>query len=670
MVREWYQLLAIDPQTEPDPGEALARLTDEMARLSAAYYAGTPEITDAQYDGLADLHAALSGHIQAQEAPVGAPAAQGYAKVTHRARLFSMDKATTPGEVRAWAERVMRAAEGETPEFLLEYKLDGLTINLTYEDGALVQAATRGDGRIGEGILEQVKTIAGIPQTIAYRGVMEVHGEGVMLRSTLRAYNETAEEPLRNPRNAAAGALRNLDARVTASRRLSAFFYDVGYILDAPYDDGIGMMAFIEQQQLPTTGLCRRYASMDALLEGLADIEAKRDALDFDIDGAVIKVNDLALRRRMGGTDRVQRWELAYKFAPQEATTRLLDVTWEVGRTGKLTPLAHLEPVDIAGATVRRATLNNEADIARKAVRIGDWVWVRRAGDVIPEILGAAPQQDDDAPRTAIETPESCPACGTQLLVKGAHWFCPARDCRPRVLAALDYFCSRTAMDIRALSGKTLERLYDAGLVRDAADLYALTEEKLNGLPGVADKKARALTEAIAESKNQPLDRLMVALGIPNVGRATARDLAARFGSMQGLAQATAEQLTDVPEVGGIVAQGIVAWFADEASAELVSRLAACGVDPRVATPDDASPRLLEGKTFVLTGTLPTLTREMATALIEAAGGNVKGSVSAKTHYVVAGEDAGSKLEKARALGVTLLDETALRSLLANGENF
>ena len=546
-------------------------------------------------------------------------------------------------------------------KYAVEYKLDGLTINLTYRDGQLVQAATRGNGEVGEGILPQARTIRCVPLSIPYQGLLEVQGECIMRLSTLDAYNKTADEPLKNARNAAAGALRNLDPAVTARRRLDAFFYQIGTIENPPYDDLDGMLAFLEGNGFPTSHYEAHAATYEEICSRIDAVEAKRESLDFLIDGAVVKVCDLATRRAMGNTEKFPRWAVAYKFAAEENVATLLDVTWELGRTGKLTPLAHLTPSEIGGVTVKRATLNNYGDIQRKKVAIGCEVWIRRSNDVIPEITGrmgeASPNEKPILP------PTHCPACGQPLVERGANLFClNRRTCKPQAVARLAHFAGRNAMDIDTFSDKTAELLYDALGVRDCADLYKLTVNDLLALDGFQQKRAENLVAALDKSRHCTLDAFLFAIGIPNVGRKTARDLAEHFGSLEAVEQATQEELTAIPDVGDIVAASVVEFFSFAENREMVERLLAAGVHPEHES--NALSDALSGKTIVVTGTLPTLTREEAEKLIARHGGKPSASVSKKTAFVLAGEKAGSKLTKAQSLGIPVIDEAAFLDML------
>ncbi|MDD3214469.1 MAG: NAD-dependent DNA ligase LigA, partial [Eubacteriales bacterium] len=533
--------------------------------------------------------------------------------------------------------------------------------NLTYRDGALVQAATRGNGEVGEGILPQVRTIRSVPLTIPYQGLLEVQGECIMHLSTLEAYNRTAEEPLKNARNAAAGALRNLDPGVTAARKLDAFFYQIGTIENPPYDEQQGMIAFLKQNNFSTSPYFFPADSYEQISAAIDEVENRREGLDFLIDGAVVKVTSLEIREAMGNTDKFPRWAVAYKFAAEENIATLLDVTWQLGRTGKLTPLAHLTPTDIAGVTVQRATLNNYGDIQRKKVAIGCKVWIRRSNDVIPEIMGRMGEPNAD--EREILPPERCPACGHELIERGANLFCMNRNsCKPQAVARLAHFAGRNAMDIEGFSEKTAELLYDELSVRDPADLYRLSANDLMPLAGFKEKRVENLIASLQNSKHCSLDAFLFAIGIANVGRKTARDLAADFGSLDALAAASQERLTDIPEIGAVVAASIVEFFSFPENCEMIDRLLSAGVTPQWQS--QAQSDLLTGQTVVVTGTLPTLSRDEAEALIAAHGGKAAGSVSRKTSFVLAGEKAGSKLTKAQELGIPVLTEEELLAKL------
>lgn len=656
--------------------QRMRELIDELNNASVHYYTyGESIMSDARWDEKLNMLIALekeSGVVlpDSPSVRVGAEPLASFESHRHINRLWSMDKVQSKEELFAWIQRVEKLHaqlnDGrETPlpplSYAVEYKLDGLTINLTYQDGQLVQAATRGNGEVGEGILAQARTIRCVPLTIPYKGLLEVQGECIMKLSTLEAYNRTADEPLKNARNAAAGALRNLDPTVTAKRKLDAFFYQVGTIVDPPYTDMDGMLAFLKENGFPTSQYAEHASNYDEISDRIDKVEEQRSTLDFLIDGAVVKVCDLATRQAMGNTEKFPRWAVAYKFAAEENTATLLDVTWELGRTGKLTPLAHLTPTDIGGVTVKRATLNNYGDILRKNVAIGCEVWIRRSNDVIPEIMGRVGEPGDA--ETVITPPSHCPACGEKLVERGAHLFCMnRRSCKPQAVARLAHFAGRNAMDIDTFSDKTAELLYDALGVRDCADLYRLTVNDLLVLDGFKQKRAENLISALEKSRTCTLDAFLFAIGIPNVGRKTARDLASHFGSLEAVKAATLEELTAIPDVGDIIAASVVEFFSFHENLEMIDRLLAAGITPQHES--DAVSDILAGKTIVVTGTLPSLSREEAEKLITVHGGKPSGSVSKKTAFVLAGEKAGSKLTKAQFLGIPILDEAAFMSLI------
>ena len=656
----------------------MQELISQLNAASRAYYDGNDAVMsddawDAMYAELRRLEEETGERMpDSPTRRVGGEVLSGFEEHRHIARLWSMDKAQSESEILAWAQRCekLTSAAGGLPQnrYCVEYKLDGLTLNLTYDGGALVQAATRGNGEVGEGILPQAQTIRCIPLTIPFKGRMEVQGECIMKLSTLKKYNETAQEPLKNARNAAAGALRNLDPKVTASRNLDALFYQVGYIEGRSFETQREMIAFMQENGLPVSPFAKEAETIGEALDFVREIEAQRDTLDFLIDGATIKLTDMRTREVLGTTDKFPRWAIAFKFAAQETVTKLLDISWELGRTGKLTPLAHLEPVDICGVTVKRATLNNYGDICRKRVRVGSDVWVRRSNDVIPEIMGVVYTGEGEAPETDVVPPETCPACGGALTMRGAHIFCMNRNtCRPQAIARMAHFASRQGMDIESFSEKTAELFYDSLGVRSAADLYSLDKADMIALKGFGARKADKLLAELRKSKGCELDSFLFAIGIPNIGRKTARDLMEHFGTLESLMTATQEELVALDDVGEIVAQSITEFFADEENRAFVRRLLEAGVSPQVHR-EEAAGNLFAGMTFVLTGTLPTLNRAQAEELIRKNGGKAAGSVSKKTSVVLAGESAGSKLEKAKTLGVRIMDEETFLACIEKGE--
>lgn len=657
-----------------DDLQRMQELIEKLNAASKAYYDGNDAVIsddewDAMYAQLKKLEEKTNTRLEnSPTRRVGGEVLSGFEEHRHIARLWSMDKAQSEEEIVAWAHRCKKLTDeaGGLPEngYCVEYKLDGLTLNLTYDGGHLVQAATRGNGEVGEGILAQAKTIRCIPMEIPFKGRMEVQGECIMRLSALAKYNETADEPLKNARNAAAGALRNLDPRVTASRNLDALFYQVGYIEGKSFASQQDMIDFLKENGLPVSPYTGWAGSIEEAMRLVHLIEEERDSLDFLIDGATIKLTDMRTREVLGTTDKFPRWSIAFKFAAQETVTKLESVSWELGRTGKLTPLAHLAPVDICGVTVKRATLNNYGDICRKRVRVGSDVWVRRSNDVIPEIMGVVWTGEGEAPETDILPPQRCPACGGELTVRGAHIFCLNRQtCRPQAIARMAHFASRQGMDIETFSEKTAELFYDQLGVRTAGDLYALDKASMMALRGFGAKKADKLLAELEKSKSCELDAFLFAIGIPNIGKKTARDLMSHFGSLESLMAAGEEELMSLDDVGGIVAGSIREFFADEENLSFVRRLLDAGVKPQIHQ-EEAAGDLFAGMTFVLTGTLPTLSRAQAEEIIRKNGGKTAGSVSKKTSVVLAGESAGSKLEKAQKLGLRIMDESEFLSLV------
>ena len=643
--------------------QRMQELVDRLNTYARAYYVeDAPLISDGEYDALEAELIALERETGTvlPDSPthrVGGEPLSKFEEHRHLGRLWSLDKVRTLDGIREWMDRVKKLlALAEDPLYALEYKFDGLTINLTYENGILVQGATRGNGVTGEAILPQLKTIRSLPLSIPFQGRMEVQGECIMLLSVLNKYNKTAKEPLKNARNAAAGALRNLDPQVTAERNLSCFCYNVGYIEGKTLSDHREMIAFLRENGFPVSPFIHYGHGADEFIKIIDQVAEERDKLDFLIDGMVIKVCDFAQREQLGYTEKFPRWALAYKFAAEEATTGIESVTWEVGRTGKLTPVAHVTPVDLCGVTVSNATLNNYDDICRKKVGVGSTVFIRRSNDVIPEILGAVP---GDKPKAPVEKPTVCPFCGAHVEHRGVHLYCTnPLSCRPQIISRLAHFASRDAMDIDTFADKTAEQLFHELNVATIPELYTLRRERLLSLDGFGEKKAQNLLTALENSKHRPLSAFLNALGIPNVGVKTARDLSLTFGSLDKLRNATFEELIAIEDVGDIVAESVLSFFHDPRISRQIDDLIAYGVSPAADRAATASP--ISGKTIVITGTLPTLSRKEAEDLIQNHGGKAAGSVSKKTDYVLAGEAAGSKLAKAQQLGIPVIDEQTL----------
>ena len=649
--------------------QRIRELVDKLNEYSKAYYVlDAPKISDKEYDELYDelLRLEEQSGIILPDSPtqrVGGDPLPCFEPHTHIHRLWSLDKVRTREDLIDWGRRVERLAESQQlprVKYALEYKFDGLTINLTYEGGRLITGATRGNGIVGEDITPPIKTIRTVPLTIPFKGKMEVQGECYMKLSVLDEINKTTDEKLKNARNAAAGALRNLDPRITAKRRLDCYCYNVGYIEGKKLETQDEMLGFLRENGFTVSDYLVFCDDIETVCDEIDKAEESRPHLDFLIDGMVVKVRDFATREALGATEKFPRWAMAFKFAAEETTTTVRDITWEVGRTGKLTPRASFDPVELAGATIRHATLNNFDDIQRKRVGIGSRVFIRRSNDVIPEILSAV---EGDVPERQVEKPTVCPACGAHVEHRGVHLYCTnSLSCAPQIAGRLAHYASRDAMDIDTFSEKTAALFVEELKLKSIPDLYDLGPQDYMGLQGFGERRINNLMAAIERSKDCTLGAFIFAIGIPNVGAKTAKDLARRFGTIEALRSATVEQLTEVPDVGEIVARSIVEFFADPSIATQVDRLLAHGVKPRPEEVQQDSP--ISGKTIVVTGTLEKLDRRQAEALIESLGGKAAGSVSKKTDYVLAGESAGSKLTKARELGVRVLNEQEFFELI------
>ena len=649
--------------------QRIRELVDKLNEYSKAYYVlDAPKISDKEYDELYDelLRLEEQSGIILPDSPtqrVGGDPLPCFEPHTHIHRLWSLDKVRTREDLIDWGRRVERIAESQhlpKVKYALEYKFDGLTINLTYEGGRLITGATRGNGIVGEDITPQIKTIRTVPLTIPFKGKMEVQGECYMKLSVLDEINKTTDEKLKNARNAAAGALRNLDPRITAKRKLDCYCYNVGYIEGKKLETQDEMLGFLRENGFTVSDYLVFCDDIETVCDEIDKAEESRPHLDFLIDGMVVKVRDFATREALGATEKFPRWAMAFKFAAEETTTTVRDITWEVGRTGKLTPRASFDPVELAGATIRHATLNNFDDVRRKRVGIGSRVFIRRSNDVIPEILSAV---EGDVPERQVEKPTVCPACGAHVEHRGVHLYCTnSLSCAPQIAGRLAHYASRDAMDIDTFSEKTAALFVEELKLKSIPDLYDLGPQDYMGLQGFGERRINNLMAAIERSKDCTLGAFIFAIGIPNVGAKTAKDLARRFGTIEALRSATVEQLTEVPDVGEIVARSIVEFFADPSIATQVDRLLAHGVKPRPEEVQQDSP--ISGKTIVVTGTLEKLDRRQAEALIESLGGKAAGSVSKKTDYVLAGESAGSKLTKARELGVRVLNEQEFFELI------
>ncbi|MHB9150404.1 MAG: NAD-dependent DNA ligase LigA [Thermoleophilia bacterium] len=673
-----------------------AELRDLIRHHDRLYYVlDSPEISDVAYDELfRELRRMEEAfpELLTSDSPtqrVGGEPLAVFGRIHHLEPMLSLANAKDEAELEVWHRRVVRLTEdaGFDPgelKFVLEPKIDGLAISLRYEQGRLVSGATRGDGSVGEDVTQNLRTLPVVPLVMFPGGgplpdLVEVRGEVYLPLEAFERLNESRrandESTFANPRNAAAGSLRQLDPRVTASRPLSMWAYGVAVADTVPGNPGgeeggrFGgqwqVLEWLRARGFRVNPDVRKVAGLDEILEACRDWEGRRGSLGYDIDGVVVKIDDRALQQALGSAGRDPRWAVAYKFAPSTAQTRLLEIRINVGRTGMLNPYAVLEPVVVGGVTVAQATLHNEDDIRRKDLRVGDTVVVQRAGDVIPQVVSPLTDLRDGTERE-FTMPSLCPSCSTPVVrIEGAVAVrCPNPDCPAKAVEVLKHFVSRGAMDIEGVGDKIGRRFFELGLVRDPADLYRLRLEDLLPLEGFQEKSARNVLEAIETSKERSLSRVLFSLGIPHVGGQTAELLADRFHSVTALRQASLDEIAEVEGVGPIIAESVHTFFRDPRAIDLVERLAAAGVRTEEEKTPGRSTGPLSGRTFVLTGTLPSLTREQATGLIEAAGGRVIGSVSSKTDYVVVGDSPGSKLEKARKLGVAELDEATFQELV------
>lgn len=656
--------------------ERIKELIEVIDELNYSYYTlDSPKVSDKEYDALYDELTSLedkTGYILSYSPTqrVGGNVLDKFEKHVHLGKLWSLDKSQSYEELINWDNRVRRSIEDynkdvedklPNPEYILEYKFDGLTINLTYKDGELVQGASRGNGSIGEGILGQLKTIKSIPLKISYNNTIEIQGEGLMPLSALEEYNKTANEPLKNPRNAAAGALRNLDPKVTQKRNLTAYFYNVGYIEGKSFDSHLEQLEFLRANKFPVYSYIKSFSSMKDLIDEIETNKDNRAKLDILTDGMVIKINDIKTRQALGYTNKFPRWAIAYKFEAEEVSTRLLEVIWNVGRSAKVTPTALLEPVDIGGVTVKRATLNNYDDIERKGVRLNSRVLIRRSNDVIPEILGALETEEETY---LIEKPTHCPSCNSELIQNGVHIFCPnSLSCKPQLVSRLVHFASRDAMNIEGFSEKTAQKLLEDLNIRDLPEIYEVKYDDLRNLEGYKDKKSNNLIEAIEKSKKVSLASFIYALGISNVGIKTASDLANYFKSLDNIKNATYDVLINVGDIGDIIANSILEFFHDDKILEGIDKLLYEGVEPYFEE-IKAEDSIFTGKTVVITGSIEGLSRNDIKDIVERKGGKVSGSVSKKTDYVIVGEDAGSKYDKAVELGIAIINQDELKNLV------
>jgi DNA ligase (NAD+) len=660
-----------------NPAVRAEELRARLREASHRYYVlDAPTLSDAEYDRLfRELEQIEADHpdLITPDSPtrrVGAAPSEKFAKVTHRRQMMSLANAMSEEEFLEFDGRVHRLLGDDPVRYVVEPKLDGLAVTLAYENGRLVQGATRGDGLTGEDVTANLRTIKMVPLQLKGKppARFEVRGEVFINKRDFVRMNEEREkagEPtFVNPRNCAAGSLRQLDPRITAQRPLSIFFYETGETTGLEFQSHWEKLAYLRELGLRTNPENERADSLEAVKDKYQRMLGKRHELPYEIDGSVIKVDSEDQRRRLGAVSRTPRWAVAWKFPAEEEATTVEDIFVSVGRTGALTPVAALEPVHVGGVTVSRATLHNEDELRRKDVRVGDRVFLRRAGDVIPEIVRVIPESRP-ADSKPWEMPKQCPACGTPVIREEGEAItrCPNPTCPAKTVSRLRHFASRLAMDIEGLGVETSTQLTETGLVKTPADLYRLTYDQLVGLERFADLSARNLLAAIEASKTRPLRHVIYALGIRMVGEATALALARRFGSLEALMDASVEQLQSVRDVGPEVARQIHDFLAMPEQREVIRQLLAAGVRPE---PEQAvtAAGSFAGKTVVLTGTLKQYSRENAKAEIERRGGRVSGSVSRKTDLVVAGEDAGSKLQKAQELGVRVVDEDGFREML------
>jgi DNA ligase (NAD+) len=680
------------PANPQDPARRAAWLREQLHHHAHLYYVlDAPQIPDAEYDRMfQELQALEAAHpeLLSPDSPtqrVLGKVLDGFQPVRHAVPMLSIrtetdTEPTGAANFDARVRRELKLTEADPPiEYQAELKFDGLAINLRYEQGVLVQAATRGDGEVGEDVTQNIRTINQVPLRLdgAAPEVLEVRGEVYMRRDAFDRLNERqrelGEKTFVNPRNAAAGAVRQLDPGIAAKRPLSFFAYGWGEVVGWPDQPPMqaGVLDALEAFGLPVNHERAVVLGAEGLIDFHRRIGERRDQLPFDIDGVVYKVNRLDLQKQLGFVTREPRWAVAHKYPAQEQMTTVQGIDIQVGRTGKLTPVAKLAPVFVGGVTVTNATLHNLFELRRKRVRLGDRVIVRRAGDVIPEVVGVVPTpREGYVPN--FRMPRACPVCGSAVVRERGevnHRCSGGLFCAAQRKQALLHFAQRRAMDIEGLGDKLVEQLVDGELIRTLPELYKLGVAKLAALDRMADKSAQNLVEALEKSKQTTLPRFLFGLGIRHVGEATAKDLARHFGSLDRIMDARVEELLEVNDVGPVVAQSIRTFFDQPHNREVVEQLRAAGVHwPEGEGTASDAPRLLLGKTLVLTGTLPTLSRDEAKEMIEAAGGKVAGSVSKKTHYVVAGAEAGSKLAKAEELGVPVLDEAGLKALLAQGE--
>lgn len=650
----------------------MLELIEELNEYSYEYYVlDNPSISDVEYDKKYDELKALEKELgevlpYSPTQRVGDVVLPEFKKHYHKSPLWSLDKAQSIEELKEWHNRNLKAIDEynrnnkhQLPPltYVVTKKFDGLSINLTYdEEGVLVTGASRGTGEVGEDITAQAKTIKSIPLKIKNYTVTEIHGEAIMTKAAFEEYNSKASVPLKNLRNGAAGALRNLNVKETAKRNLSAFFYDIGYKQGEQFQTYREMMDFIKEMGLPVDSYFKSCNNFQDIVDEINYIESIRTQLDYDIDGVVIAIDDMETREYLGYTVKFPKWAIAYKFEAEETTTTLLDVEWNVGRSGRVSPTALLEPVELGGVTVKRATLNNMDDVHRKGVKIGCEVYIRRSNDVIPEIIGVVESTLEKA--IGIEQPEYCPSCGTKLVQQGVHLFCDnTLSCKPQMVKSMVHFASRDAMNIEGFSEKTAEQLFEKLNIKSIPNLYKIKKEELLTLEKFGNKKADNLLNALEKSKNCDLASFIYALGIPNVGKKTAKDLVKNFKNLEKLQDATFNDLVAIEDIGDIVAKSIIEFFKSDEVINNIRELLDLGITPYFESKEIKEESILMGKTVVVTGTLSNFTRNEIKEKLEGLGAKISSSVSKKTDYVLVGSDAGSKYDKAVELGVKILSE-------------
>ena len=647
--------------------ERMEFLVEKLNKYAYEYYVlDNPSVADKEYDVLYDELVKLEKEtgvtlFNSPTKRVGGEPLKGFKKHRHINKLYSLDKCLTSEELLSFYNKIEKLAGGREIDYTVEYKYDGLTICLTYENGKFVRATTRGDGEEGEDVTAQVLTIKTFPLEINYKGVCEVQGEAVIRLSVLQKYNETATEILKNARNAVAGAIRNLDPKETEKRKPEILFYNVNYIDDNSLNSQTDCFEFLRNNGFKVYDFLAVAKSFNEIEKNIKIIEEMRKNIDYLTDGVVIKVNDFKLRDMLGYTEKFPRFAMAYKFEAEEVTTILKDVIWQVGRTGKLTPLGLVEPVDLCGATVKKATLNNFGDIQRKDVKIGSRVLIRRSNEVIPEILGATEHYDTSI---NVTKPTVCPYCNTTLIENGANIFCPNLNCKPRVVASLANFATKECMNIDGVSEMTASQLYDEFNVRKFSDLYRLSKADLLSLEGFKDKKADNVLNALQKSKTVPLEKFIFALGIDGVGKKTAKDLVIKFNTLDSIISANYNDLIAVKDIGEVTALSIETYFNNQENINEINELISLGVTVTETTNSVNENGAFAGQKVVLTGTLQNYKRSEAQKIIESLGGEVMGSVSKLTTMVLAGEEAGSKLAKAEQLGIKIINENEFIALI------